>query len=118
MNIQELLQVIRNEKLYEYTSFQIGPPHGENNVGTWSSSGDTQGVFMDEDGVWRRYRQSERGGIQMADYTSNSEDEACKAFLEMLRSHKNVAITSGWKKTDYHIQNRAKWFAEEPKRRL
>jgi hypothetical protein len=88
MDIKELIGIIKKEKLYEYSAFIIGLP--EQRV-AWAieSYGDTEGIFQQENGMWRLYW-IERWSIDRIGPYEYDEDGVCKALLESMRFKKEL----------------------------
>lgn len=115
MNVQELIQTIKAEKLYEYYCFQIGPPHDRNNIGTFMGGGVHEGIYRDKNEEWCMYFQDDRGGVDI-DPQKYTESEACEQLLASLRRKKAIKLEYREKKIDYTIKNPDRWWTEPKKR--
>lgn len=123
--MQELIEIIKNEKLYEYHPFQIGPPRSKDNIGAYVHTVDCEGIYAGENGIWYYYIEGERGNIKLAgklhpesqahrypeekarEYT---EDEACRLLLDSMRSEKQSSQSRNQKKMGYFFMNKDKWW--------
>lgn len=125
MTVEELIEIVKAEKLYKYSYFQIGPPHNQENIGVRAGDAEIEGIFQDEEGFWRYYLEGERGSIRLAgklhsEYEARfypeekareyTEDEVCNNLLNTLRRRKSLAITNNRKKKNYVIMNKDKWW--------
>jgi len=89
MNTKELIQTIKDEKLYDYYPFSIGHPYAPGNIGIEAMGSCCEGIYEDENGNWRAFDQNDRGGI--TEYPNKyTEAEACQYLLEFLRHHKRT----------------------------
>jgi hypothetical protein len=95
MNVEELLKIIKKEKLDRYYAYMIGHPDGKPIAFKEIIGTDTEGIYCDENEIWRFYRISERGGISYAMVGEYTESEACEELLRRMRLMKDVAL-HGW----------------------
>ncbi|HCC36077.1 MAG TPA: hypothetical protein DEQ02_10825 [Ruminococcaceae bacterium] len=106
MNVKELLQTIKKGKLYQYRCFQIYIGNPDNNgraiAGTYVFGAERDGIFQDENGIWRKFLEDERGVIRIAKNKdvplAFTEEEACLNLLETLRLEKDLAKEYHWRK--------------------
>ena len=113
MNIQELIEIIKTEKLDRHTDFEIciGEPRkgGKRIAGTGDRGSGVHGVFQDEDSMWREYHMDERGCVRISSDKgvplSYTEEEACHAFLDMLRNEKAFSKESARLKRRFATKN-------------
>jgi len=106
MNTKELVQIIKDEKLYEHYAFRIGHPSSPSEIGTYVLSSCCQGIYQDAKGIWRTFEETDRGGVYESprEYT---EEEACLDLLELLRYYKRSRPNN---KVAYNLVNRELWW--------
>lgn len=112
MDIRELVDIIKEEKLYEYQCFQIGDPKDKKNS-IWTSAensdSETYGILKNESGIWQQYSINERGSIIFSE-KKFTESTACENLLKGMRIHKNYMVAYHHPKLKYIIHNPEKWF--------
>jgi hypothetical protein len=91
MNVEELLKIIKKERLDRRFAYTIGPPNGKPIAFKELMGVMAECIYCDEEGVWRYYYISDRGGIKIGRYTY-TESEACEKLLHRMRITKKY----GW----------------------
>jgi hypothetical protein len=117
MNVQELIGIIKAEKLYNYMIFCISKGRlgaDELIAGTYCAYSESEGIYQEEDGTWRKYYEDDRGVIFIAskdgvadEYT---EDEACHALLKRMRDTKESAIKRRVPKRHFKVLKPEIWW--------
>ena len=90
MDLSELIKTIRDEKLYDYKSYKIGPPEGEALSQSLNKDLIVIGIYSDEKGIFKFYEISQLAGIRIKE-DNLTEEKACNMLLNALREAKDAA---------------------------
>lgn len=112
MTVNELIDIIKKEKLYEYQCFKIGSPENTENSIWTSADGfgyNTYGIVQESSIIWKSYTIDERNNTIYMNQNF-TESTACENLLNDMRSRKSYCEKYNHPKLKYHIHNPEKWF--------